>query len=409
MRVADNVTVRLAQRGWRLFAVLVVIAGQATISAHEVVVEQIVEMTLEPQPSMLVVRLRLPAAVAGDPSLPGLLTTPGVAALEDHLRMVGADIARNLDIRQGDAALPNPSVSVRSGADRASIEVELRYSTAAEAGDFSARLNAFNSKDGPIRTNAHYRPESGSEQAISITGTATRIAFDLGLGAALSSFALRGLRALLDGGDQLLFLGCLLLPMRRPRSAAMLYLAVGSGQAIALASSAGRAPMTAPGLAGVALVAASTMAIAAIQNVARARLRWVVPVAVIFGALNGWTLGTVAEAATPLAGGHRLAATVTFASVVLLGELWLGALCWALRAWLDERSLPDRLTAILGSAIVAHSAVHRVTERAALAAQDGSFDAGRVLTWLTLAWVGAVLLAAISNAVAGTSDGAHAS
>jgi hypothetical protein len=93
----------------------------------------------------------------------------------------------------------------------------------------------------------------------------------------------------------------------------------------------------------------------------------------------------------------------------LLGELWIGAIVWAFRAWLDDRGLPERLVALLGSAIVAHSALHRVMERAQIVAQDGSFGGGRAVQWLILIWVGAMLIAAAANAVSGTPARAQAS
>jgi hypothetical protein len=55
--------------------------------------------------------------------------------------------------------------------------------------------------------------------------------------------------------------------------------------------------------------------------------------------------------------------------------------------------------------MVAHQALHRMVDRAAIVARAGSLPDERVLLWLTLAWIGAVLLAAASNAVAGAPVG----
>ncbi len=128
----------------------------------------------------------------------------------------------------------------------------------------------------------------------------------------------------------------------------------------------------APWLPGAAMAAASAIVIASMQNVAHARWRWVLALVPAFAALNGWTLGQSAEASAQFAGAHVLSGTLAFGAVVLLGELWLGALVWACRAWLHDRGLPDRLLVLVGSALVAHSAMHRVMERAQIVAQDGS-------------------------------------
>jgi hypothetical protein len=397
------------RRALGFFSGLTLLLALAPLSAHEVVVEQIVEMTLDPQGDALVVALRVPAAVTGDPALPGLLKGGDAAALDRRLRIVAADLARSLDVQAGGATLPDPIATVGSGAGRESIDVELRYPIRPGEDDFSARLNAFSSKDGPVRTRARYRLGSGREQIVSVTGPVARVAFDPPFSAVLASFAVRGLRALFDGGDHLLFLVCVLLPMRRPRSAATLYAAAALAQASVMALCVVGAPMMAPWLSGATLAAASAIVIAAIQNIARARVRWVVLLAIAFGALSGWTFGNAAEGSAEFAGAHRLAAMMVFGFVVLPGELWLGALAWGFRTWLDERGLPERIVVVLGSAIVAHSAVHRVMERAQIVAADGSLGGERVLVWLTLAWVGAILLAAASNAIWGTPEREHAS
>jgi len=46
-------------------------------------------------------------------------------------------------------------------------------------------------------------------------------------------------------------------------------------------------PMSADWMAGAAMVAASVTVIATLQGVARARMQWTIPIALVFGALNG--------------------------------------------------------------------------------------------------------------------------
>jgi hypothetical protein len=402
--------IRLSRnRRWRLSAILALLLGQVPLSAHEVVVEQIVEMTVEPQSDRLLVALHVPATAAGDPALPGLLKSGNEAALEDHLRIVGSDIAHSLDIQQDEVTLSAPAITARPGPDRVSIDVELRYAIASGGRNFSARLNAFTSKDGPVRTVARYRRGAGSEQVVSITGPAARIAFDPSLTAVLTSFAARGLRALFDSGDQLLFLVCLLLPMRRPRAILGLYAVGALAQAVAMTFFVAGGPALSTWLPGVSMAAASAIVIAATQNIARARVRWVLYLTAVFGVLNGCSLGQSAASIAQFAGAHLPLAMFAFAAVVLLGELWLGALIWALRTWVDDRGLPDRIVVLAGSTLVAHSAIHRVMERGQVVAQTGSFGGERAVTYLTLVWITAILIAAMAQAVWRAPVRAHAS
>ena len=61
--------------------------------------------------------------------------------------------------------------------------------------------------------------------------------------------------------------------------------------------------------------------------------------------------------------------------------------------------------AIIGLALVAHQAVHRIVERADIFGRGASLDGEQVLIRLTIAWIGVILLAAASNAVAGAPVG----
>jgi len=214
---------------------------------------------------------------------------------------------------------------------------------------------------------------------------------------------------LFDNRDGLVFLVCLLLPVRRARPVAALFLAVACGQAIAIAASLMRPAVSPEWLAAVAMVAASAIVIVAAQNVVRAQFQWIVAVALLFGAANGVALGDTAAVSAQFAGAHRFLALAALSAVVVAAELWIGALVWAFRAWLDQSGVPERFVVILGSAIAAHQGLHRLADQGLFLAQAGSFAAAHALVWLTLGWIAALLLVAIGNAVSRAPKGAHAS
>ncbi len=204
----------------------------------------------------------------------------------------------------------------------------------------------------------------------------------------------RAFRAVLGGGDHLLFLLCLLLPVRRLRTAAGLLLALTAGQIVSIVASALLAPPGAVALPAVAMFAASALVMAALQAVVGAGQPWTWLLALVFGAANGFTFGSTLVAARQFAGSHVWIALAAFLAVVVLAELWMGVLGWAARLWLDTRGASERGLVLIGAAIIAHSGVHAVMDRGQAFAQTGAFGAGHAVAWLAAGWVCAVLLTA---------------
>jgi hypothetical protein len=397
------------RRALAILAVVTMWLPAMALSAHEVIVDQVIDMVVAPHGDRLLVHLHLPLTVLGDANLPRLaggLLDPAIGA--GRLRAVAMDVARNLDLQQTDVGLPEPEATARVGADRASVDVELQYGVTADSSGFSARLNTLRSTVGPVRTDVRYRLTSGAEQDLRVTGPAVRVTFDPGAREVLQQFAARALRALLDGGDQLLFLLCVLLPLRRARPAAAIFTTAALGQTLAIGVSLVQPGFTADSLTALAMIAASAVVVAALQNVVQASLRWVLLLALGFGLLNGFAFGSTLSASAPFAGSHQWLAVALFTLVVLVGELWLGALAWATRSWLDQQGVPERILSMLASAVIAHSAIHRVADRGHLLAQAGSFSADRALLWLTLGWACVMLLVALAKVLSERGAGSGA-
>ena len=369
-------------------AAITLVSPVMPVSAHDIVVEQVVLISVEQQADQLLIRLHLPVSVFGSAALP-------------PLEAIAVDVARNLDVRVARASLPAPGVSARLAGDRASMDIDLLYTSRADAPGLSARLNVFTAGERPIRTVVRQRLTSGRDHTISVTGPPVRVTFDPDARDVLRDFASRGLRALLDGGDHLLFLLCVLLTVRRAGSAAALFGAVALGQAIAVAITLAAPALTADALAALAMLAASTVVIAALQAIVGAQLHWVLALAFAFGALNGVAFGHTLAASAPFAGSHVSVGVTALGSIALLGEFWFGAIAWATRAWMDEHGVPKRFVTILGSLLIAHTALHLVMDRGSVLTESGSFGGDRVLVWLTFGWACVMLIIALSNFVRG--------
>src|SRR5262245_37138592 len=152
----------------------------AVVSAHDMPVEQRVEVTMHPQDDRLVVRMHIPTSVLG----------------EVAIQAAAADAVRNLDIRQDETPLDAPAMTTTLSAETKSLDVELTYRIAAGASGISARLNGFQSTPmEPVRTTVRYQPATGREQIVSVTGPATRVGFDPGTLDAVQLFIAQGLRS----------------------------------------------------------------------------------------------------------------------------------------------------------------------------------------------------------------------
>ena len=310
---------------------------------------------------------------------------------------MGADAARNLAVRNDGTLLLPLSTTARLGADGASVDVDLSYQVGDGRTDISARLNTFrDSRFQSVRTTVHYVPDGGPPRTFSVSGGPVVVSFDPGALETIRLFVIKGLGGVLTIGDHLLFLVCALLPMRRLRDAALVVATMIGSQTVGLTVSAAFAEAMPALRAAAAMIAASALAVAAIQNIARARLAVVVVVTVIFGLLNGFAFGGAFALARQFAGSHQAVALATFVAAVVVGECWIAAVFATARSRLSSFGATDRVLVPALSVVVAHTALHHVFDRGTELAQLGSVSVEHTLTWLALGWaLGMLLVAAV--------------
>jgi hypothetical protein len=405
--------------------VITLTALSTALSAHEVPPEPTVDAFIQSQPGRLLVLLRVPTAVLVDASLPRLADgTLNADRLREALGLVGASIADNLEVRHADAVLARPAISsvvsplsdrsfatfsgaVESfsarrtrpiealAATEAFVDLEMVYAVPMSAGDpggLSARLDVFSTPGQPVRVVARYETSSG-EQTVSVRRSTERVLFDPDRIEVVRQFSVRALQVLFGGGDYLLLIACLVVQWRRAQDVAALLLASAAAQiAVVLATRAPLAPAT---LVVVQVVTASGIVIAAIQNIVTARLRWVRPLVVVFGLLYGLSLGDSFTGVAGFAGRHGVLATATFLAALELAAFWIAAVFWLSVRWLNDRGVSDRAQSILVSAVVAHTAIHRMTDI------GQAYPAGleRLLISVTLGWAAVMLLVALIEAL----------
>lgn len=241
-----------------------------------------------------------------------------------------------------------------------------------------------------------------SERAFTFTGDPGRVELDPRWWQAARTFVALGFEHILDGIDHLLFVCCLVIPVRRWRPLVAIVSAFTVAHSITLATAVlGFTPeaLWFPPLVET-LIAGSIVFMAA-ENVLRPAAalerRW--PVAFAFGLIHGFGFSFALQETLQFAGGHLVTSLAAFNVGVELGQLLVLAVVVPVLAWVFARvAKPMVLTAVL-SALVGHTSWHWMTERfGELAAYDVSIAAGGMVFWLGVLRL--ALLAAVSLAVA---------
>jgi hypothetical protein len=248
----------------------------------------------------------------------------------------------------------------------------------------------------------HLIGADGRDRILVYEGNPDRIALAPRWHDAVRRFVAEGFRHILGGIDHLLFVLCLVLPVRRWRSLVAIVTAFTLAHSLTLGASAlGLAPTAGwfPPLVEV-LIAASIVWLT-VENILlpadRLERRWAI--AFVFGLVHGFGFSFALGEQLQFAGGHLVMALASFNVGVELGQLLVLALALPLLRWMHAHVGADRerLVTIVGSAFVAHTAWHWMTDRAATLAEyraqfvwpvlDGTFVLGlmRFALLLTLA------------------------
>ncbi len=246
---------------------------------------------------------------------------------------------------------------------------------------------------------------TGAERVLIYQGNPERIALDPGWSDAFLRFVREGFTHILGGYDHLLFLLCLVLPVRRWRPLVAIVTAFTLAHSITLAFAAlGYAPRGLWFPPFVEAAIAASIAWLALENLVlspeRLERRWAL--AFGFGLIHGFGFSFALGETLQFAGAHRAMALAGFNIGVELGQLLVLALAvpvlWALLRYVGKER--ERALQIVGSVVIAHAAWHWMAERGTtLSAYGASFsrpvlDANFLLASMRVALVGSVALAA---------------
>ena len=231
----------------------------------------------------------------------------------------------------------------------------------------------------------HFVTPDGAERVFQYDSNPGLVRLDPRWHQAAARFVALGFEHILGGFDHLLFVLCLVVPIRRLRPLVAVITSFTIAHSITLIASAlGLAPnaLWFPPL--IEMLIAVSIVFMALENIIGAKLerRWLI--AFVFGLVHGFGFSFALRDSLQFAGSHLLTSLLAFNVGVELGQLLVIACTLPVLAVLFRRVVAERLGVIVISAILAHSAWHWMTARLATLREyrfvmpvlDASFLAG---------------------------------
>jgi hypothetical protein len=250
-----------------------------------------------------------------------------------------------------------------------------------------------------VNTALRFMPPGGAVRAFDFHGAPGVIDLDPRWGQAVWRFAVEGFWHILDGTDHLLFLACLVIPVRRLRPLLVIVTSFTVAHSITLIASAlGLAPDAAWFPPLIETLIAATIVFMALENIVggNAGRRWLY--AFVFGLIHGFGFSFALREQLQFAGDHLITSLVGFNLGVETGQILVLCVLVPALSLLLRNVVAERMGVIILSALVAHTGWHWMLDRGAVLAKfppptlDAAFVASlmrggmAVLIVATLLW-----------------------
>ncbi len=276
------------------------------------------------------------------------------------------------------------------------LDMHVTYRIDSAEADFSVDPQLGTLSD-QTTTVLRFLPAGGGERVFNYLGNPGEVLLDPRWFQAVYRFVAMGFTHILEGLDHLLFLFCLVIPLRSIRGLIPVVTSFTVAHSITLIGSAfGLSPGTLWFPPLIETLIALSIVYMAFENIVGARLshRWIVTFG--FGLVHGFGFAFLFSDTLQFAGGHLFSSLLAFNVGVELGQLMILLLVIPLLNLLFRFVVAERVGTILLSALIAHSAWHWMMDRGSLLSQyqfqmpvlDAQFFAG-LMRWGMLAIIAA--------------------
>lgn len=243
------------------------------------------------------------------------------------------------------------------------LDIHASYAIASDTSRFSvdARLGGLGVE---TTTVLRYMLPDGSERTFSFIGNPGLVYMDPRWYQAVFNFIVLGFDHILEGTDHLLFLFCLLIPLRRVSALIPVITSFTVAHSITLIASAlGWVPSAIWFPALIETLIALSIVYMACENIVgvKQQHRWIVTFC--FGLVHGFGFSFLLTESMQFAGSHLVMSLLAFNVGVELGQILVVLLAVPVVHVLFRYALPERAGVILLSAILGHWAWHWMQER----------------------------------------------
>jgi hypothetical protein len=249
--------------------------------------------------------------------------------------------------------------------DQGHFDAHLTYAIASPSSRFTLRTTVAPELKDYLKLAVRYRQPGEESRALVITSRSGNVSLNPAWYQAAAGFMALGIAHILSGPDHLLFLLCLLIPLRGGWQIVAIITAFTVAHSFTLLGAAyGLAPRGAWFPPFVEAAIAASIVYMALENIVGANLRRRWLITALFGLVHGFGFSYGLQENLQFAGRHLLVSLLGFNIGIEIGQLAAVAVILPALALLRRSVLRGRLGTIIVSAFVAHTGWHWMTERA---------------------------------------------
>jgi hypothetical protein len=305
-----------------------------------------------------------------------------------------------------------PAPDTRIFIDQGYVDARITYPIGATSSEFSIRTTAAPEFGDALKMPVRYLPAEGDGRAMVLTSLSGSVALNPTWMRAASGFTRLGIEHILTGYDHLLFLLCLIVPLRGWRQVVSVVTVFTIAHSVTLLGSAFHlAPSGAWFPPFVEMAIAASIVYMALENIVGVKLERRVVITALFGLVHGFGFSYGLSENFQFAGTHLLVSLFAFNLGIELGQLVVLAVMLPALVLLRRHLLRGRVGIIVLSALVAHTGWHWMSDRAEVLwrvpwPHPGLLDLATMALWVAVIILGAGAIGYLLRRFRVVADGA---